>query len=193
MAKRRRDDKPETLRESNPEESYPKRWVNIQDQAVIERFLDYAPTCITNKECVAKTAAWFSCEPGYVTRIIRKSGLKDLASDLKEDIKDALFKDKLPQIQNIQNLSATIIQERLAQIAASDEEKRELSVKDLSTLVDVVTKFEDLIRLQTGRPTSTTPQMVGSLSQTINIIKELKEIDPVFEYGPERIGEQTES
>jgi hypothetical protein len=109
------------------------------------------------------------------------------------EIKKDVYRRKLPLIKEIVGLTLEGVKEAVQGVIEDKERLRSFSPREIRDLTMVAAELNNILRLETGQSTqniSNKTHITETTSQSVSVIlKDLKEIDPVFEY-PEVPDEQ---
>lgn len=167
-----RDSKSITLRTG-------KRFRNASDNRIVEAFLRYSLEEDTIRAAVSLTAGELDVSENRVEQCLRKAKLQDEAKLIRQQIVEEVYKDKVPILKDITNLSLEKVRKFLHRI--TDEHIAMMGVKDIKGIFEMGTKCEELLRLTRGEPINTI-EVTHSLEETKKAIVELKQRDPIFDY-----------
>lgn len=118
-----------------------------------------------------------------VIRILREDQFKKGMSEIKKKVVKETFRDKVPILKEIVELSLSAIRDTLKELD-TDEGRRALiqGTRDLQALSKVATDLNTLLRLELGESTANVVSISHSYQETRVAIQELQKMDPVFEY-----------
>ncbi len=120
-----------------------------------------------------------------VQRILREKTVGKAVKDIKTDIINAAFEEKVPVLKEIVGHSLHAIRESLKELADPEVRKVMLSrMSDISSLANTLKGINELLRLELGQSTQNIDikSQKNSYQETRIVLQELSKKDPVFSY-----------
>ncbi len=116
-----------------------------------------------------------------VHNIINRYNLTNLVDAQVEEARESIIKDKIPVINGIVNVNLHTLLEFSCNLATDPERKGKLSIKEAKDLSSLITELNNLIRLETGKPTAniSISHYQGSSEELLKTAREIIEMDPV--------------
>lgn len=115
-----------------------------------------------------------------VASAIEQFQLKKKAEEVRKDFLAETIADKLPLLQQATGLSLKIWLDKCKEIEQTGVGG--LSIAEAKMFLDAASKAYEMSRLEEGKSTSNVKVEKMSIQQVQLIMKELQEVDPVFEY-----------
>lgn len=123
-------------------------------------------------------------ETGYsrkdVSAAIEQFQLQKKAEEVRNEVVAEAIGDSLPKLQEATGLSLDIWLQKCKEV--KERGVGELSIAEAKMFLDAASKAYEMSRLEKGESTSNVRVQSMSIQQVQLIMKELKDIDPVFEY-----------
>lgn len=140
---------------------------------------------------VAFIAKYMKCNNKIVSEYLSLYGLTSKSSPNKSMLLQKVWEDKGTFIQEICSLSLNIIRDRLLAMNANEKEKKTLNISDMKSLTTMITDLNGMLRLDSGLPTLAV-SVKHTHEKTIEVIEELKKVDPILQYDKEGAEEAVE-
>lgn len=154
--------------------------ISRQEELIIRSYLDDGkrPSEIAEKRGI---------NIEVVNSVIQRAQLKRKADNIKEDIKEVMFKDKVPVMEAIGDLGLVGLLEWMESYVGTGKHKK-MSVDDAQRFTNVIEKLHGMYRLQLGKSTQNIAVAIEHSNKTMEqLLEDLKKPseeggDPFVEY-----------
>jgi len=156
-----------------------------QKAKIVEMYMKHEPISFIAKEVGVSTTD--------VRNVAEAHELKPMVQEIQERVAREVLIDRVPILREITQVTLTAIKDFVYKLEDKKFRDRFIeSVRDLKDLTAIVSDVGSMLRLELGQSTQNVEvknQM--SLEQTVNVLKELSNRDPVFEYPQIEDGKDT--
>lgn len=149
-----------------------KRWVGLTATKEIEK-VDDVYELISQEFCIPKE---------FVIELLDAKTAIHVAEKAKKEFFDEIVGDKIPALKQIVGLSLHTVKEFLLELAQDKERIKNLQVFEAKQLTTICTEVNQMLRLEVGESTQNVAVVNYTFEDTKKVLKDLKAIDPIFEY-----------
>lgn len=176
----------ESVTELNPDSppgiSLPSTFKNKKDEAIIKHWLRLSSNGLVGWGLISRVAYDLRLSTKRVEQCAKKANLLQEAKAIKQEVKNEIFRDKVPLLKDIVNLSLNSVKEFLTELAQTPERLHALSLIEVKNLASIGVDLNEMLRLEMGQSTQNIEVVQYSYNETKVMLEDLKKIDPVFEY-----------
>lgn len=181
---------PELKAPAGQEKSQTLALSSLVEENTVEIYTRMRAGGITHEESLAGTMSILNIPAVTVMKTLKRNDLKGKADALFENVKEAVFEDKVPILKDIIGLTLNQVKDSLEYLSQDEERKARLSPRDIRDLTGIARELNDLLRLELGQSTVNIQSTTQTHQSVHVILDDLRKIDPVFEY-PELTIEHT--
>lgn len=173
-----------SLQENQESEHFlvPTNQEDVKDSKILKNWHRYAGMGFNASGIVTRVALELNISPEKVKDVAKKANLIEQSRQLQQDIKEEVFKNKIPLLKEIVGASLSSVRDYLAELSTDKERLLRMSVSEMKGLADVAKNLNELLRLELGQSTQNVQVVQYSFNEAKILLEDLKTIDPVFEY-----------
>ena len=148
-----------------------------RDAIITEKYLSGS-----NEEDIIKQTG-FSAK--IVRAVILRHGLEEAKEKRDKKLAQEVLKEKIPVLQAITRLSLNAVKDWLEETVedAALKAVRIANVRDVRALTSIAKELNEMLRLELGESTQNVKHDVEfSIDQTKKVLREIKSVDPIFDY-----------
>jgi len=155
------------------------------DKEIVQTFIAHS-----QKESSIADAARLTISETEITRrrfleVIQRHKAVEAGKEIARQVKDEIYKDKIPLLKGIIGLSLETIHHFLADLHQDPLRKALLTISEVQGLASIASDLNGLVRLEEGKTTANIgieANVDHNHTVTISALQKLKELDPVMEY-----------
>lgn len=145
------------------------------EKDILGLFFEVRPTCNSDRLAIDIVAHQTGRKPEFVINTLKKAKAREEAKIQRAEYADAIYAEKIPQIQSIVGLSL----EKLGQFVSNFHPE---TIEDAKGLSKIATDMNTLLRLELGKTTQSIELIQRTEKDVTVLLEELKNNDPFVDY-----------